>query len=372
MNLGRSVRMRHIGRAVALALWLSGCSPIATTPPTDQAAARADRPEDGMEGAADRGSPKPGREPEGPPGGEHSADRIPIAVTTGASGIRLAAAGDVYWLVVPADPEAIWPQLEAFWPEHGLPLRSLDRPAGLMETAWTENRVRLPKDQTHFVHRLLSQLSTAERLDRFRVRLARRADGNTHIYLAHRRLVKYPRETGPDRWVDAGHDPALEAAFLSRLAITLGAGSDTRYSAEDLQRAATPRARLVRAENAEGAVDTYIELSDRFPRAWIRVNHLLDVLGLERLAVEHDPGAYDGLVRVAMASESQPLGKAVPPAIIHQAFDADRRFVLRLRGDETGTRLAVVPAPTKAIPVVDPVAQDAARDLLDYLATRLR
>lgn len=196
----------------------------------------------------------------------------------GLDAIRVERAGNQRWLVVRQTPEALWPQLKAFWEASGFTL-ALDLPAaGIMETEWNENRANIPQDIVRkTIGKVLDSFySTGER-DKFRTRLERLPDGSTEIYISHRGveevLVGVQKETS--RWTPRPGDPGLEAQFLARLMTRLG-GVDEAQAGPAV--AAAP---LAPQHAALGGVAgaRYVEVDEGFDRAWRRVGLALDRVG---------------------------------------------------------------------------------------------
>ena len=225
-----------------------------------------------------------------PPGGTVTASgqATPAAGAAATSGaqtvapsaignIRVEREGMVRWLVVPAAPEAVWPQVKAFWLERGFVIEVENAQAGVLETGWAENRARIPQGfLRNLIGRALDAVySTAER-DRFRTRLERTAAG-TEVYVSHRGMVEVytssQRETTV--WQPRPADPELEAEMLSRLMVKLGApeASAPQAVAQAAPAPARPRA-AAPASNA-----TSLEFEDSFDRAWRRVGLALDRSG---------------------------------------------------------------------------------------------
>jgi hypothetical protein len=99
--------------------------------------------------------------------------------------------------------------------------------------------------------------STPER-DKFRTRLERTNDGGSEIYLSHRGMIEVYVTEGKDKtmWQPRPADPELEAEFLRRLMVRLGAREDKAKQTVAAARAADARvARQVRrrARTAPGA-----------------------------------------------------------------------------------------------------------------------
>jgi outer membrane protein assembly factor BamC len=186
--------------------------------------------------------------------------------------------GSQRWLVIKATPEALWPRIKEFWQDSGFLIDVESPDTGIMETDWAENRAKIPQD---FIRNSLGKVfdslySTGER-DKFRTRLERDANGNTDIFISHRGAeeVLTGSEKSTSVWTPRAPDPSLEAEFLARLMVRLGA-DETRAkvdvaNAPDLQ---NPRSKL--QKDASGA---YVQVNESFDRSWRRVGLALDRVG---------------------------------------------------------------------------------------------
>ena len=197
------------------------------------------------------------------------------AVVPSAVGmVRVERLGQQRWLVAEAPPEAVYPEVRAFWQERGIALTTDNAQAGVMETDWVENRAKLPNDLIRstlgrFVDRLYD---TGER-DRFRVRVERGAKGS-EIYLTHRGLEEFYTTDLKDStaWRARNNDPQLEAEILTKLMVRLG-------SKEDGAKAAVANATEPPARARALAVAGSLEVDEPFDRAWRRVGLALDRSG---------------------------------------------------------------------------------------------
>ncbi len=200
------------------------------------------------------------------------------AVIPAASDIRLERLGNERWLAVAQTPEALWPQLQAFWKERGLVLLVDQVNAGVMETDWAENRAKLPQDIIRStLGRLIEPLySTGER-DKFRTRVERVA-GGSEIYISHRGLVEVYTSTLKEAtvWQPKPADPQLEAELLQRLMVKLGTKEEAAKAA--IVAAATPT-QAARARLLTGLPAATLQVDDGFDRAWRRVGLALDRSG---------------------------------------------------------------------------------------------
>lgn len=190
---------------------------------------------------------------------------------------RIERQGQQRWLVTSRSPEQLWEPIKGFWLGSGFTLEVENAQAGVMETAWAENRAKLPDD---VIRRTLGRVfenlySTGER-DRFRTRLERTASGGTEIFISHRGLEEVYTSATQERtaWQARASDPQLEAEFLTRLMIRLGAAEQSARQAVAQAPDNPPEARVVAVSNA-----TTLQLDEGFDRAWRRVGLALDRSG---------------------------------------------------------------------------------------------
>ena len=226
------------------------------------------------------------------------------AAQAAAAGLRIERSGKERWLVTRLTPEQLWPQLQTFWQERGFNL-VVDQPtAGVMETDWAENRAKLPND---LLRQTLGKLidsvySTGER-DKFRTRVER-TPGGSEVYISHRAMeeayVGALRESTV--WQSRATDPELEAAFLQRLMVQLGAKPEAAREAVATAQPAALRARIVTGQPA-----ATLQVDDGFDRAWRRVGLALDRSGFTVEDRDRAQGIYYvRYVDPATAGKSEP------------------------------------------------------------------
>jgi outer membrane protein assembly factor BamC len=221
-----------------------------------------------------------------PQGGVISASSAGAAPVAGAApkptvalnaqdNMRIERQGQFRWLVVPQTPEALWPQLRAFWEQRGLAIAVEDAKAGIIETTWAENRAKLPVDVIRStIGRFFGNAFDTGERDQYRMRVERTATGS-EIYIAHRGAEEV--YTGDRRenttWRGRPSDPQLEAELLARLMVSLGAKDIPSAQATITTAAAAPQA-PARARAVTGGAA--LEVDDPFDRAWRRVGLALD------------------------------------------------------------------------------------------------
>lgn len=197
-----------------------------------------------------------------------------LVAPTSLGDFRVERQGQQRWLVSSRSPEQLWEPIKAFWVERGFTLEFENAQTGVMETGWAENRAKIPED---FIRRTIGRAfdglySTGER-DRFRTRLERTADGGTEIFITHRGAEEVYTSTAQDRtgWQPRASDPQLEAEFLSKLMVRLGA---SEASSREVVSQAPERSAPARVTAVSDAAT--LQLPEGFDRAWRRVGLALD------------------------------------------------------------------------------------------------
>ena len=201
----------------------------------------------------------------------------------------LERSGSQRWLVAQRPAEQLWGPVRDFWKSNGFELTQNDEALGIMETDWAENRAKIPQD---FIRRTIGKLfdglySTGER-DKYRTRLERRADGGTEIYISHRGMQEVYTDASKERtaWQPRPVDPEMEAEFLRRLMVSLGANPAQAAQAVE-QAKNVSAARLVQRQDK-----VWAEVGDGLDRAWRRVGLALDRTGFTVEDRNRSTGTY--------------------------------------------------------------------------------
>ena len=213
-------------------------------------------------------------------------------VPTAASSIgdvRIERSGTQRWLVVDRSADKLWEPVRDFWQENGFLLVMDQTNLGIMETDWAENRAKLPQDfLRNTLGKVLDSLySTGER-DKFRTRLERNATGGTEIFISHRGMIETYNSSQKDTtvWQPRAADPELEAEFLRRLMVKLGASEE--QSKTLIAAGTTKSTSRATVENGHPIV----QIDDGFDRAWRRVGLSLDRTGFTVEDRDRKQGIY--------------------------------------------------------------------------------
>lgn len=287
--------------ALALALALAGCSSIEnslsgdkvdyrsqaskTTPlevPPDLTQLARDARYQPQAGVVSATAMQQGAQPNAAPTG-------PAVAANAIGDMRIERQGNQRWLVSSLPPEKLWPQVRSFWIERGFNLSLDNAEIGILETDWAENRAKLPND---FIRNTLGRVfdslySTSER-DRFRTRIDRTGTGS-EIFITHRGLseVYTTERKETTTWQPRPNDPQLEAEFLSRLMVRLGAKEEVARTA-----VATAPDRPAQARLLSGQPGAAMEVDEAFDRAWRRVGLALDRGGFTVEDRDRSAGLY--------------------------------------------------------------------------------
>ncbi len=153
-----------------------------------------------------------------------SRHKLNKAVAPEFKGIRLNHEGSMYFLEVDAEPEVVWPKLEAFWEHEGVRLVQNQPMLGFMQTDWTA-QMQVRKD-AGYLTKLFSKIEPDFR-DKFRMRVEPAADRTkTHIFVAHYGIEVVVEGSGDDQgatyWRGRESDIELEREVLSRLTLFAG------------------------------------------------------------------------------------------------------------------------------------------------------
>jgi outer membrane protein assembly factor BamC len=160
------------------------------------------------------------------------ASKLDQAVLPEFKGIRLKSdGGGLYWLEMDADPDTVWPKLEAFWEHEGIRLLQDEPLLGFMETEWSSRLVVDP--DAGFLTRMFNKLEPDQR-DRFRMRVETSDDRkHTRVYVSHAGMERFVEGGDDDSriiWRRRPSDPNLEREILGRLLLFAGLSENQKES----------------------------------------------------------------------------------------------------------------------------------------------
>ena len=258
------------------------------------------------------------------------------AILPAVRGMRMERDGAERWLVSDTPAEELWPRLRGFWTTIGLEL-NLDLPqVGIMETNWAENRADAPGGfLTELVKSVFRNAYSAGTRDRYRLRLERRDNGGSEIFLTHYGLkeVVVPSRDGVSdntRWEVRPSDPELVAEVNSRLLMHLGY-SESSAKALQVESEKVDRAYL----EGDGLV-----INEGFARSWRRTGIALDRLGVVVEDRDRSRGIYY-VVEVDLLPEEK-------KGWLGSIFSSDEKrgekkpqLQIELQGDEQRTQLSL-------------------------------
>ena len=216
------------------------------------------------------------------------AAKAPIAAPV-VGDMRIERSGNQRWLVIKRPAEKLWDPLKEFWQDNGFILIVNQANIGIMETDWAENRAKIPQDYIRAtIGKLLDSLySTAER-DKFRTRLETNAAGETEVYVSHRGMQEVDTKDGNGTvWQPRPADPELEAEFLRKMMVRLGASQGQA----DAMVAASPTVKQIATVSSVNG-QPVVTIAEEFDRAWRRVGLALDRTGFTVEDRDRKQGVY--------------------------------------------------------------------------------
>ncbi|MDH4450392.1 MAG: outer membrane protein assembly factor BamC [Rhodoferax sp.] len=225
-----------------------------------------------------------------------NASKVPQAGTSKAvvapasvGDVRIERTGNQRWLVVARPADQLWEPVKDFWMENGFLLALEQDQLGIMETDWAENRAKIPQDLIRAsLGKLLDSIYSTPERDKFRTRLERGSAGSTEIYISHRGMVEvYTADRSNQTiWQPRPADEELEAEFLRRLMLKLGASPEQARAAAN-----APVSKPV-ASVADVDGPPTLQISEGFDRAWRRVGLALDRTGFTVEDRDRKQGIY--------------------------------------------------------------------------------
>jgi outer membrane protein assembly factor BamC len=262
---------------------------------------------------------------------------------TEAGDFKMQRAGNQRWLTANVPADKLWPQLREFWQERGFTVMVDSAEAGVMETEWAENRAKLPDDIIRrTIGRVLDSFySTGER-DKFRTRVERNGNGS-EIYVTHFGLTEELVGALKERtvWTTRPNDPQLEAEFLQRLMVKLGAKPD-EAKATVAAAGGTPAA--AKARTLSDQPTATVQVDDTFDRAWRRVGQALDRNGFTVEDRDRSTGTY--FVRYADPRTAALEEPGFFAKLFGGATDqrAPNRYRIQIKGEGERSTVAVLNA----------------------------
>ena len=236
----------------------------------------------------------------GQPAGTSEAQLAASGVAPGTvlpkiEGVRMERFGDQRWVVVKVEPAVAWNYLKEFWNDAGYILDRESPEAGIMETAWSETRAKIPQGLIReTIEKVIPGMySTGER-NKYRTRLEKGTEpGTTEIFVSHRAMQEVFTNQNQDitKWQPAPANREFEAEMLSRIMVKFGAPEPKPVATAAATPAGVTKAGATKAGATPAVMDPArnavlqnagagpLVVNDGFDRAWRRVGLALDRTG---------------------------------------------------------------------------------------------
>lgn len=104
--------------------------------------------------------------------------------------IRFVRDGSLQWLEIDAVPEKIWEDILSFWAAESFELETKNPLTGIIRTEWVRDGKPIPKTGFQaYLKKLLGTFLDSDNLDRYTMRVERKGDKKSLIFLTHERAV---------------------------------------------------------------------------------------------------------------------------------------------------------------------------------------
>ncbi|MFO7581053.1 outer membrane protein assembly factor BamC [Guyparkeria sp.] len=216
------------------------------------------------------------------------------------SGADIQVAGEPgsRYLVVAAEPDAVWPKLRDFLREEGYTIRRQEASAGLIETEWTG---LASGDQTgfsimNFLRVAADTLFKPDFIERVRLRIERGDDaGETLVFVTSQKReltgdepLMPGDESDTFKYSNAVDDPSMNAETMARLAAYLSGGS-AEEARQMVGAKFSPRAKV----EGDEPEDRHVVVTQSYPKVWNRLGLALDRLGFDPVSRDRDTGEVE-------------------------------------------------------------------------------
>lgn len=208
-------------------------------------------------------------------------------------GLKVRREGNVRWLEVTADTQALWPKLKSFWAQSGYALEKEEPAVGIMETEWYEHRDALPKGKfASMLGRAYRAISDTGVRDKYRLRFERVAPDLTNIYLTQQRAetvgdpIEYEAFV---RWKLLPPSPEQEAEMLNRIMVFLGSSEEDAHR-QIVATQKPPLQTILELRKIDGVPVLFV--ADKFSQVWRHTGVALDRAGLFVEQQDRSKGVY--------------------------------------------------------------------------------
>jgi outer membrane protein assembly factor BamC len=260
--------------------------------------------------------------------------------------IKIKRDGDQRWLVINADPQAVWPKVVAFWRNNGLLLVEEDPTIGVMKTDWLESRADIKQGViTEFFRKTLGSIYSSATRDQFRVRLEKGLEpGTTELYLTHRGMEEKLVEdvsgnADTTYWTPRPNDPGIEAAMLRSLMVYMGMAKEQAEAALAKEGTREKRSQLIKTEQR-----SELWINESFARAWRLTGVALDRVGFAVEDRDRSSGIY--FVRYNELSGASEEDKGFFSKLAfwrddEESFDKETQYQVKLTDFDDRTQVQV-------------------------------
>lgn len=281
-------------------------------------------------------------------------------------GMEIKRAGDIRWLEVTANADALYAKVKKFLENQELEIDKEEKKLMFVDTAWAPENAAVPKG---FFTNISEDIFGAPILEKFRFRIEPGLeDGVAELYISHYGVEKvliddvdsgnvlFEKQVGTvdsvksSSWRPRPNDKALEAEMLRRFIVYIGVGEDV---AEKMIEAPVDEQQLANIVKDENGYALSLTITERFFNSWRIVGKAIDHASFTLVDKDRSKGEF--FVQYDPSADAKANEKGFWESIAFWKGDADEakshKFFLRLIDEGGKCRLVVLDESKKAVDV---------------------
>lgn len=281
-------------------------------------------------------------------------------------GIKIKRAGDIRWLEVTANANALFAKVKKFLENQELEIDKEEAKLMFVDTAWAPEKAAVPKG---FFNNLSQSIFGSPILEKFRFRIEPGLEhGVAELYISHYGVEKaliddvesgnvlFEKNVGTvdsvktSSWRPRPNDKALEAEMLRRFIVYIGVGEDV---AEKMTETPVEQQQLANIVKDENGYALSLTIEERFFNSWRIVGKAIDHASFT--LVDRDRSAGEFFVQYDPSADGNLQEKGFWESIAFWKDSADKvqsqKFFLRLIDEGGKCRLVVLDESKNAVDV---------------------
>lgn len=281
-------------------------------------------------------------------------------------GISIKRAGDIRWLEVTANANALYEKVKKFLENQELDIELEEKKLMFIDTSWAPENTAIPKG---FFSKLSEDIFGSPILEKFRFRIEPGIeDGVAELYISHYGVEKaliddvesgnvlFEKQVGvrdsvkTSSWRPRPVDKALEAEMLRRFIVYIGVGDDV---AEKMVEQPIEQEKLANVVADQNGYALSMNIKQRFFNSWRIVGKAIDHANFTLLDRDRSEGEF--FVQYDPSAQENLQEKGFWESVLFWRDAEDRiqsqKFYLRLVDEGDNCRLVVLDENKKVVDI---------------------